>query len=273
MTDGLLWMAAGIALILVLTRRLREERNAPRPENFSVGKSPLRFGGSRHGGIFSVKVVALEFDEAGPVIFVNGNFQNDNKTLEIDVVVADVETGGGDEAFISFDPDVGTGRGEKRMGDLVNLTAPVVLEPDERGMFRAPLFSPDREERLGDIIERLDGAAARMVEKFDREFGVYSLEGQSLERLESDFTRDYVVREIAEQIEREFIWRVGRLGLTIQFLTNGDEVIEEIPLDFNLEKSDVGRLRENIEIILVNSLRVELELEPVPYNSVVFERP
>lgn len=268
--NGILLFAAGMTLIVVIAYRLRSDTTAAPPPSMQAAP-PHRFT-APDGGVFDAQVVALEFDEAGPVIFVNGKFNNGEDRVDIDGVTAEVETGVETETFVSFDPDIGDSSSSSRIGNLVNLTAPLFLEPKERGMFRAPLFCPEREERLSKIMDRLDIAAARMVEKLDREFESYSVEGESLKRLEEDFKRDFVVKEIAEQIEKELTWKEGRLAITVSFVSSDYSVVEKIPITLYIENSDARKLRGNVDIILANSLRAELDIDLEHYSSVIYEK-
>jgi len=267
--EGSMWILAGLALIAIIALRLRSEHPAPGAEGFAGIDGGFR---CEHKGVFDVKIIALEFDETGPVVYVNGEFRAGTEPMDIATVAAEADMSGEKEAFVAFDPDADEVFGGKKVGDLINLTTPVTLGPHERGMFRAPLFSPEREEFIGDIMEKLDSAAARMVEKFDREFDDYLFEGESLERLERDFKRDFVVKEIIEQIERKLFWKSGRLSLAVSFFSNGNETLEKIDISLSLRREDEEKLRENIGVIATNSLRAELDMDPEPYNSVVYER-
>ncbi|VAX24780.1 hypothetical protein MNBD_NITROSPINAE04-1836 [hydrothermal vent metagenome] len=269
--EGWPLIVLGIALAVIIASRMRSDTRMSSPENFSQADiGQLR--SSDHNGVFNIKVVAVEFDEVGPVIYVNGEFRNMDERLEIDIVSAEISIGIQEEMFLSFDPGVEDRSSGSRIGGLVSFISPVSLEPYEKGMFRAPLFSPDREERMNEIVERLDLSAIRMVEKFDMEFGEYSLEGKSFERLSHDFVHDRVIQEIRREIENEFIWRAGDANITLNYLTVDDELVESVHTKLYITQSDVETLRNNIDILIVNSLRQELEISLGAYNSVVYER-
>ncbi|MGK7344810.1 MAG: hypothetical protein ACNS63_03260 [Candidatus Nitrospinota bacterium M3_3B_026] len=269
--ENLVWIAAGLALIAMIATRLREQRQESRHRRGLSPAASNRFRGG-HDGMFDARVIALEFDESGPVMFINGKFKNGEEPTDIGLVTAEVEHAAGTETFFPFDADTGEEPGERRLGDLVNLVAPASFSPFERGMFRAPLFSPDREERLASAVDRLDSAAMRMVEKLDREFDSYSLEGEPLARLEEDFRRDFVVKEIADEIERELLWRPGRFSIIAKFVSGGNDVVDKISLTIHLDQSNAEKLRKNVDAIITNALRAELDLEPALYTPVIFER-
>jgi len=262
----------GAALAIAISSRLRDERpSAPMTDTATrpVGHGP-EFHVSR-AGVFEVRVVAMEFDEIGPVMYINGEYASGPDRLDIDLVTAEVSAGGRIENFVSFDPSTSEEPSEKRIGDLVNFVSPVMLEPNQTGKFRTPLFAPDSEETLNTLMDRLDGAARRMVEKFDREFDNYSLEGESLARIESDFLNDIVVRELAQEIGREMIWRPGLVSVTMRFINAYEEMIEEQHIDLRLSAQDARTLEGNVSQIILNALRAELDLEMVGYSAVVFE--
>lgn len=269
--ENLLWIAAGFALIAMIAARLREQRRESRGMRGLSPAAPNRFRGGRDG-MFDARVIALEFDESGPVLFINGKFKNGEEPVDIGHVTAEVESAAGTETFYPFDADAGEEPGERRLGDLVNLVAPVSFPPFERGMFRAPLFSPDREERLAAAVDRLDSAAMRMVEKLDREFDSYTLDGESLARMEADFRRDFVVKEIADEIERELLWRPGRFSITARFVSAANDVVDKISVTIHLDQRDAEKLRKNVDVIITNALRAELDLDPEPYTPVIFEK-
>lgn len=264
-------IAIGSALALLIASRLRQDNEIPH----HIAQSQLKTAPSRfttnERGFFTVRVIALEFDEVGPVIYINGEFANGPHRLDIDSVMAELSANGSVDNFVPFDLSSHGEPDDIRIGDLINLISPVLLEPGQRGKFRAPMLAPEREERLNEVMERLDQAAQRMVDKVDAEFDNYSLEGEFLEKLESDFINDYVVREIAGQIERELIWRPGRINLTMRFVNSYEEMIEEAPIQFEISREDALSLRDNIRGIILNSLRIELGLEMAGYNAVVYE--
>jgi hypothetical protein len=270
--DSWVWMAVGMALIIAIASRMKnEEIRMNRVEDYAQNLKPTRLQ-SEDGGVFEVKVVAIEFDEIGPVLYINGEFEAPKERVEIDIVTADINLGAVSDSFTPFDPSTIDDASERQIGDLINFIGPVTLQPTQRGKFRAPLLSPEREERMAILLERLDHAAQTLVEKYDSEFGDYSLEGESLVKMESDFTNDFVVREIASEIEQEFIWTSGEANLVVRFLNSYEESMEEAPVRFYLTPSESQTLRENISGMILNSLRAELDLDLIGYNAIVCER-
>lgn len=268
--ENILWIMAGLALALLIGSRLRDERpSAPRRQERPVKGHPrFHAEGER---IFRVRVIALEFDETGPVMYINGEYSLEGESLEVDGVAADLNINGVTESFVSFDPALDDDR-NGRIGDLVDLVSPVTLEPCHGGKFRAPLFAPEREERMNDLVDAIYIAAERMVEKFDMEFENYSLEGESLEELEAGFLNDHVVRELLGGVEREFVWIAQNASVNATFMDAYDDALERIRITFDLSAEESGLLRANIRELALNALRTELGLEPAGYNAVVFER-
>ncbi len=265
------WVLVGALLALTITTRLRQNQPTPGKDSFSK-ELPFRPQVQvAENETFHVKVVALEFDDVGPTMFINGQFHNRSDRIDISMVTAEAQIGDETETFVSFDP-IGDGeQSEKEVGDLINFIAPIWLEANQQGKFRAPLVSPEREERLNFIMERLESAAELMVEKLDREFENYSLEGESLKRLETDFLRDFVVKEITDDIKQEMIWLEGGISIKVRFLNTYDESIEEIPVRVQLYPEDASALWSNVDKIVLNALRAELELETLSYSAVVYE--
>ncbi|HEB72265.1 MAG TPA: hypothetical protein ENI77_06545 [Nitrospirae bacterium] len=264
-------IVAGSALAVLITTRLRHDdtpRGLSAPVSFP--KTPARFEASNEG-FFKIRVIALEFDEIGPVIYINGDFGAGQSRIEVDIVVAELSINGAVDNFVPFDPALDNDQSDVRVGDLINLISPVWIEPGQRGKFRTPMLAPEREERINEIMERLDTAAGRMVDKLDAEFENYSLEGDFLVKIESDFLNDYVIKEISRQIEGELIWRAGRIDAVLRFFNSYEEVIEEIPARFDITIDDAMSLRENIDEIILNALRIEMGLDTVSYNAIVYE--
>lgn len=261
----------GSALALLITARLQhEDRTQPPSAQAAFPKTPARFE-AKDEGIFKIRVIALEFDEIGPVIYINGDFGAGPHRIEVDIVTVELSISGHTDHFIPFDPASNSDQSDIRIGDLINLISPVWIEPEQKGKFRTPMLAPEREERLNDIMNRLDSAAQRMVEKLDAEFGNYSLDGDFLGKIESDFLNDYVVKEIGRQIEQELIWRAGRIEVAIRFINSYEEIIEEIPVRFDITSDDALSLRENIDEMILNALRIELDIETTSYNAIVYE--
>lgn len=269
MTEGWIWPFLGLVTVAILMFRSRSDSVAPSPESFGISLHGLH---SDHKGIFEVNVVAMEFDEAGLVFYVNGKYGCSHEPLDIDHVHVSAYISGAEEEFTSFDPAPADEPTEQRIGSLVNLTAPVVLGNCGNGMFRAPVVNHDRQERVLNAIDRLDSAAKRMVEKMDSEFDGYSIEGESLKNIENDFMSDFVVREIMDEINREFVLDSGQLSMRVRFVNGEDHIIEEVPLTIQMKKEDVDNLKNSIKVMARNALRIELELEHLPYVSLVFER-
>ncbi len=266
-----MWVAMGVFLALAISMRLREESKLEPLAQFP--KPAAKHPGFKSGtdGIFKVRVIAMEFDEIGPVIYINGEFALGPERVDIDIVTAEVHIGGKVENFVSFDPSTDDDPGEKTIGDLVNLISPVWLVPEQRGKFRTPMFAPDSEDRLNIIMDQLDSAALRMVEKLDMEFGDYPLEGEFLERIESDFLNDFVVKELASDIKRELIWRAGHMVVIVRFMNSYDEVVEESRLELDLAAKDAEALDGNTDNIILNAFRAQLDLETINYSTVVYE--
>lgn len=261
----------GSALAVLITARLRhDDRTQPSRAQAASPKTPARFEAPDEG-VFKIRVIALEFDEIGPVIYINGDFGAGPHRIEVDMVTAELSISGNVDNFLPFDPASSSGQSDVAIGDLINLISPVWIEPGQTGKFRTPMLAPEREDRLNEIMERLDAAAQRMVGKLDAEFGNYSLDGDFLEEIESDFLNDYVVREISRQIQQELIWRAGRIDAAIQFINPYEEIIEEIDVCFDITVDDALSLRKNIDEIILNALRLELGLDTSSYNAVVYE--
>jgi len=269
--DSLVWVAMGVFLALAINMRLKDESRLTTPVQLS--EPDTNHPGFKSGvdGIFKVRVIAMEFDEIGPVIYINGEFSLGPERVDIDIVTAEVHVGGRVENFVSFDPSTEDDPGERKIGDLVNLISPVWLVPEQKGKFRTPMFAPDSEDRLNMIMDQLDSAALRMVEKLDMEFGDYSLEGEFLNRIESDFLNDFVVRELASDIKKELIWRAGHMVVIVRFMNSYDEIVEELRLELDLAAKDAEALDGNIDNIILNAFRAQLDLETINYSTVVYE--
>ncbi len=268
--EKLAWAAVGLIMIIAIARRFRPEsielaHSAPR-------RNMANYFTAEHTGVFNTKVVAIEFEEAGPILFINGEFKNLDERLQIEGVTAELSSNGFGETFVFFEPCAGEERMNVRLGDLINLTAPVAIEAYDRGLFRTPLFSPEREEKMSQAMENLGECARRVVEKFDRDFNEYSLEGDALEMIEKEFMRDPEAREIIAKIEEEFIWRAGDIKINVRFLAHEDEAIEEIPIMLSISHQSIEALKKNIDTLAINFLLQELELPQELYHSVVFER-
>jgi len=269
--DNWILIMVGSALVVLITARLRhDDRTQGLGAPASFPRAPARFDAPDEG-LFKIRVIALEFDEIGPVIYINGDFGSGPHSIEVDMVTAELSMSGNVDHFIPFDPASNGDQSEVRIGDLINLISPVWIEPEQKGKFRTPMLAPDREERINEIMERLDIAAQRMVDKLEAEFTNFSLDGEFLLKIESDFINDYVVREISGQIEREMIWRAGRIDAVIRFTNSYEEIVEEIPARFDITSEDAMSLRENINEIVLNALRIELGLDTVSYNAIVYE--
>lgn len=268
--EKLAWAGVGLIMIIAIARRMKPERieggSVPSARNM-----PNHFV-AEHAGVFNTKVIAIEFEEAGPILFVNGEYKNLDERLQIEGVTAEFSSNGLNETFVFFEPCAGEEGMDIRLGDLINLTAPVAIEAYDRGLFRTPLFSPEREERMRRAMENLGECARRIVDKFDRDFDEYSLEGDAIEVIEKNFIGAPEVREIIARIKEEFIWRPGDIAIRVRFLAHEDEAIEEIPITLNISHQSVEALKGNIDSMVINFLLHELELPQELYHSVVFER-
>lgn len=269
MTDGWELPFFGLVVVAILIYRSGSDSVAPSSASFDVSLHGLY---SDHKGLFEISVVAIEFEEPGLVFYVNGKYGCSKEPVLVDHVQVVAFMSGVEEEFHSFDPAPDGEATAQRMGNLVNFTAPVMLGNCGRGMFRAPVVNHDREERLAGVIARLDTAAVNMVEKFDREFGQYSVEGEELLNLEKEFMNDFVVREIMADINREFILEPGQLDMRVRFMDEDENRIEEAPFTIRMKQEEVDTLRGNMDAMVKNALRMELELKTLPYVSLVLER-
>lgn len=275
--DNWILVLAGLALAVALTSRLRQVDEPAR--RFMREPWGGRLAGPAErlavegAGMFTIKVIALEFDEIGPVMYVNGEFVNGPERLDVDFTAADVTVGGEIYEFVPFDPTgpEGESAGE-RMGDLHTLSSPLWIEPEQRGKFRAPLAETEREGRLVEVMDRLDDAARRMVDRLDAELGEYALDDESFSRYEEMFVNDHVVRQIAAEIEREFIWKPGRVTAAVRFYNSYEEPLQDAVARFEVTPEDSLTLKKNIRGVVLNALRAELGLDMRAYNAVVFER-
>ncbi|MDH4184301.1 MAG: hypothetical protein OEV92_08775 [Nitrospinota bacterium] len=276
MEDYMLFMA-GMAMAAIIFYALSELNHPAAITPGRIGRAPGHRGARgfsfARGDVFKPRVIALEFDEMGPGMSVNGEYHNSFERTRVDMVAADVSAPGGDVELISGDGEEDENlQEEKRIGDLVNLTGPTWLEEDQYGMFRAPMRDGEKEEALADILDKVDEQAEKMIAKRDAEaIGGYALDDESMKSLAGEFVADTQVAGMLEQIERMFIWRAGSVMAKVWFLDPDDGVIDEIPVSFQLREEDSAALRRNIQIMAANSLRAELGLDLLEYHVVVIE--
>ena len=306
--DSWAWMAVGFALILAIASRMQtddltEDRRAQNSQKDEKPRwkfyTPVlvakerdeRLAGpmakvstvdklansarlqAEDSGIFEVKVVAIEFDEFGPVMYVNGEFEvPPDENLDVNIVTADITIGTLTDTFTPFDPSEYGESSEKQIGDLINFIEPATLGPTQKGKFRVPMISAEREERMNIAIERLEHAAQALVEKYDSEFSNFSLESDFLAKIESDFINDFVVREIVDAIEQEFIWVPGEVNTVVSFINSYEEVVDEASVRLYLKPAESNILLMNINKLILNTLRAELGLDLKSYDAIVYDR-
>ncbi len=226
-------------------------------------------------GLFTVKVVALEFDETGPMIFVNGQYKNlGGEFMEIDFVSGSLSARGVDVELEPFQPigrESGCCGGETRFGQLVSLFAPVTFSPNESGLFRIPLHSVALSEDMAQLCKDLKGLAGMKVYEFDKKLGEYSVEGESLEKLMNEYLDEPEVRRITDKMDNLFPWRRGSTSLLLEFHDSLEDVIDKIEFNLQLTEEEERILRENVDTVIRNALREKLDLEPVHVRAVVTE--
>lgn len=268
--DGwITWAVIGFAIGLAwFLRQQREEppvrRAAPFPERNAT--EPLF-----DSGRFVVRIAALEFDDGGPVLYVNGEFSNEHETLEIEEVEALVRSGGEEREFVGYDPDEEGRLPDTRYANLVDFTGPVTLNPNERGLFRIPLCDPDAGERLSNILDYLDRAADELIDRFDREFGEYSLDDPFLEEMTDRLLSDQTVSGIGGRINDELFFRTGPVEMTLRLYGPGGDTVDEVRLAFDLTDEEMAELAVNVGVVIANSLRGGLDAPLLDYHPVVIE--
>ena len=273
-------LLAIIAALLFISRRYQESESERRlSEDYlsSVGHGAI----NSKGGIFSVKVIALEFDEDGPSVYINGEFLNGDEPAPIDFATARITTNGREEVFVPFNPDEGeAGCGSCRGGNLITFFAPVTLHPNEKGLFRTPLFCEEKKEKISNLIQGLEQAAIEQVAIYDKELGGYSLDGPEYEKLEERFLNSKKVSSIGRLFHDEFFWRAGPMTIELSWLYHGDAEeesaidaisVDEVTVTINLDDDAAAVLNENVTRLLKNGLRHEFELNPVSCRSVAID--
>ncbi|MBF0171138.1 MAG: hypothetical protein HQK87_08635 [Nitrospinae bacterium] len=263
---------AGIGFAIAVAWFLRERREEP-----PVRHAPDRTLAGAKGeplfdsGRFVVRVAALEFDDGGPVLYVNGEFANDADPLEVEETEALVRCGGEEREMIGYDPDDEGRLPDTRNATLVDFTGPVTLAPGERGLFRIPLCDPDAGERLADILDFLDRAADELIDRFDREFGEYTLDEEFLEEMTDRLLADRAVAGIGARINDELFYRTGPVAVTLKLYGPGGDPVDEVRLRFDLTDEEMAELAANVGVVIANSLRGGLEAPLLPYRPVVIE--
>ena len=272
-------LLAIIAALLFISRRYQESEPVRHFPNslLSGGHGAIR----SKQGIFSVKVLALEFDEDGPSIYINGEFLNGDEPSPIDFTTARINAGGIEEVFVSFNPDEGVaGCGSCRGANLITFFAPVTLHPHEKGLFRTPLFCEEKKEKIANLIDGLEQAAIEQVAMYDKELGGYSLDGPEYEKLEERFLNSKKVSSIGRLLYDELFWRVGPIAITLFWRDHGDDEeesavdaigVDEVSITINLDDEAATILNENVATLMKNALRNEFELESASCRSVAID--
>ncbi len=269
MDDWITWAVFGFAIGLAWY--LRQQKNDA-PVRHAV-PFPERNRGEPlfDSGRFVVRIAALEFDDGGPVLYVNGEFANDHEPLEVEEVEALVTSGGEEREMVGYDPDEEGRMPAIRNATLVDFTGPVALTPHERGLFRIPLCDPDAGERLSEILDLLDQAADELIDRFDREFGEYSLDDSFIEEMTDRLLSDRAVSGIGARINDELFYRTGPVEVSLRLFGPGGDPVDEILLAFDLTDEEMAELAGNVGVVIANSLRSGLEAPLLDYRSVVIE--
>lgn len=276
------WGIFIIVIAIALIARLTQESQAPRrghtllPPDVNSAHSAFRSKRS----IFFVEVVVFDFDWDGPTLYINGKFQNSESRWHIDMVTANVDMGGDNDLFESFDPDGEAIYGASRLTSLVNFSAPAILEPYEKGLFRSPLANHERKERLDGYLTSLNEAAKASVAAFDQEYESYSLDDVGLAQLVDRFMNERSVSAIARLIADELFWRAGQVKIRAAYLSNAGDLdanysdfiaVDEVEATFLLTGESAALLRQNVDTMIVNALRRAFELPILPYHTVTLE--
>lgn len=268
--------AAGVglaAILMFVLNLMRQEEERVLGQSWSRPRGPESPLEVKPGEVFDPKVLLLEFNEHGASITVNGKFFNSFERLEMDMVVAEVDSGGKITELVSpaeVDEDI---LAKKCCGNLVYFLSHTTIHEDQTGMFSAPLMDPEAGDLIGKELDKIDDMANLMVERMDRELGSYSLDEESFGKIAQSFLAEFAVRDHLAVIEDLCIWREGALSVTVLFLDPDDSVVDETALHVRLEREEAEALRRNIKLMAENSLRAELGLELVEYSAVAFERP
>jgi hypothetical protein len=271
MDDWITWAGIGFAVAVAWYLRTRGEdvsppiRTAWRPSNAPTPVVSRR-------GIFQVRVIALEYDDGGPVLFVNGEFANGDDPLTVEEVEAEVVCGADRRQMVWFDPNEEGRMPETRMASLVEFTGPVSLAPGERGLFRIPLFDPEAADRMADTLDRLDRAADELIDRFDREWGEYALDDDALEEMTRLLVTDRAVKGIAMSLNDEAFYRAGSMSVNLRLIGAGGEPLDDIVFRVDLAGEEADTLHANVDAILANSLRGGLDLEGEEYLPVVIDQ-
>ncbi|MDH5511025.1 MAG: hypothetical protein OEZ32_11835, partial [Nitrospinota bacterium] len=132
MDDYLLFLA-GVAMAAIIVFFMREiapptHRSSWEPVTKRDGGVNRRFSGSQ-GEVFTPKVLVIEFDEMGPGLQVNGEYHNPFERTEVDMVAAEVNSGGVSMEMVCVDEGEDEHElSDKYIGDLVNLSSATWLE-------------------------------------------------------------------------------------------------------------------------------------------------
>ena len=272
MNDYLLFVA-GVAMAAITVFLMREMTKPPglsRRQGRRHGGARGGFGGAV-GEIFTPKVLVIEFDEMGPGLQVNGEYHNPFERVRVDLVAAEVSTGGGAMEMVCAEDEDENDLTGKYIGDLVNLASPTWLEEDQAGKFRAPMRDIEMEEKITDILGKVDDMAERMVHAMDTELGEYPLDEKSLEQYLDTFLSDYDVRALMDKLKEIFPWQEGHVTLTTWFTDPDDGILDEIPITFRLDEEDSQTLFGNLKIMVANSLLAEMGVDLFEYRKVVLE--
>jgi hypothetical protein len=276
----LVWGVIGYFVIRVMLGQFEGGRSIPdgtAPPSFNTAIT------SRHE-IFTVKLVAVEFDHRGPNLFVNGEYTmvEEEEGEEIDTVMGLVNVDAGQEVFSPFAPESeGPLSGAARYADLVTFSRPVTLNAGERGLFRTPLYDTLRGEKIEKILTAIDGLAANRIEQYDQELGDYSLSGDQLDSIILRFLDDPAVQLATEQIEALFFWQEGPVSIHLAFgsFPEGEdeydepdeEPIDDIEISINLSADNIDTLYRNIDRMVVNRLLTAYDLPTETYDLVAFD--